>query len=320
MLVDFQPKAMPGAVEEADPSAFANFSRKTVFREKFLDCRVNRHPVDPCLDSLQSERLASFHRLPKLTLRIAGPSAQNRSGHVTKIPCLRISRKNIEDNQRIGVKRTVTPLMRVTGLVATRDNRPRRNAASAQDRRINLGPEDFGSQRFDVPAQSFSIDLLGVFQNFDGAFESALRNSQLSAHHFDFLFRFCLTLRPEKSVGRADTDLVCGEFLRVAECKICRDNYRSYAPFLYEMCENLFIRRRAFGFSLHFALELAEHDDVIRVGLPWTGIDFQIAQDKRAPAIAFQKDEWIGRPKLRRVKHVGIGVAGGNDEARWFCF
>jgi hypothetical protein len=86
------------------------------------------------------------------------------------------------------------------------------------------------------------------------------------------------------------------------------------------MCENLFIGWRAFGFSLHFALELAEHDEFIRVGLHSTAIDFQIAQDKRAPAIAFQKDEWIGRPKLRRVKHVGICVAGGDDEAGWFCF
>src|SRR4029077_12305986 len=86
------------------------------------------------------------------------------------------------------------------------------------------------------------------------------------------------------------------------------------------MCENLFIGWGAFGFSLHFALELAEHDEFIRVGLLSTAIDLQIAKDKRAPAIAFQKDEWIGRPKFRRVKHVGICVTGGDDEAGWFCF
>jgi hypothetical protein len=86
------------------------------------------------------------------------------------------------------------------------------------------------------------------------------------------------------------------------------------------MCENLFIGWRAFGFSLHFALELAEHDEFIRVGLLSTAIDFQIAQDKCALAIAFQKNEWIGRPKLRREKHIGICFAGGDDEAGWFCF
>ena len=86
------------------------------------------------------------------------------------------------------------------------------------------------------------------------------------------------------------------------------------------MCENLFIGWRFFGFSLHFALELAEHDEFIRIGLLATAIDLQIAQDKRASAIAFQKDEWIRRPKFRRIKHVGISVAGGDDKAGRFCF
>src|SRR5258707_15438842 len=131
MLVNLQSKTVPGAVKESDPSAFAHFSRKTVFGEKFLDCLVNRHPVDPCLDFLQSERLASFHGLPKLTLRLACPSAQNRSGHVTKISGLRVTRKNIEDNQRVGVERTVAPLMRITGLFATGANRTCRTAACA---------------------------------------------------------------------------------------------------------------------------------------------------------------------------------------------
>jgi hypothetical protein len=115
--------------------------------------------------------------------------------------------------------------MRITRLVATGDNRTGRNTACAQDGRINFGPENFGSQRFAVPAQSFSSAWFRRFQNFDAALESFLGNSQGSAHHFDFLFRFRLALRPEKSVRRADTDLVCGEFLRVTECKVCRDNY-----------------------------------------------------------------------------------------------
>src|SRR5712692_4413891 len=86
------------------------------------------------------------------------------------------------------------------------------------------------------------------------------------------------------------------------------------------MCKNLFIERRVFGFSLHFAFQLTEHDEFVRVGMLATAIDFQIAQDQRAFAIAFEKDEWIGRPKFRRVKHVGIRVTGGDDEAGWFCF
>src|ERR1700704_768183 len=85
------------------------------------------------------------------------------------------------------------------------------------------------------------------------------------------------------------------------------------------MRENSFVGRRLFGFSLHFALDLAEHDEFICVGLLATAIDFQIAKDKRAFAIAFEKDEWIGRPKFRRIEHIGIRLAGGDDEAGWFC-
>src|SRR5207302_11172938 len=81
------------------------------------------------------------------------------------------------------------------------------------------------------------------------------------------------------------------------------------------MRQNFFIRRRLLRFSLHLALELAEHEEFIRFGLFATAIDFQIAQDQRAFAVALQKNERIGRPKLRRVKHIRVGFAGRDDEA-----
>ena len=52
------------------------------------------------------------------------------------------------------------------------------------------------------------------------------------------------------------------------------------------MREHLFIRRRLFRFSLHFALEFAEHDEFVRIGLFAAAIDFQIAQDQRALAVS----------------------------------
>src|SRR5882724_5629912 len=99
MLVNFQPKSMPGAMKESDASASAHFSRKTAFSEKFLDRLVNRHPIDSRLDTLQSERLTGFYRFPKPPLAFARASAQHRPGHIAKISGLRIARKNIEDNQ-----------------------------------------------------------------------------------------------------------------------------------------------------------------------------------------------------------------------------
>src|SRR5438132_7616468 len=121
MFVDFQPKTMPGAVKESDAPTSAHFSWKTALGEKFLNRPVNRHPIDSCLDSLQSKRLTGLHGIPKLSLSFARASAQNRARHVAKISRLRVARKNIEDNQRVRVKRTVTPLMGITRLVAAGD-------------------------------------------------------------------------------------------------------------------------------------------------------------------------------------------------------
>src|SRR5438067_730043 len=93
MLVDFQPKTMPGAVKESDTPASAHFSWKTALGEKFLNRLVNRHPIDSRLDSLQSKRLTGLHCIPKLSLSFARASAQNRARHVAKISRLRVARR-----------------------------------------------------------------------------------------------------------------------------------------------------------------------------------------------------------------------------------
>src|SRR5207253_8755776 len=110
-------------------------------------------------------------------------------------------------------------------------------------------------------------------------------------------------LWPKQSIRRADTDFVRSEFRCVAKRKICGNNCRSNTALFEKMGEHLFIGRRLFRFSLHLPLEFAEHDELIRIGLFATAIDFQIAQDQRALAVAREKNKWNGRPKLRRVKH-----------------
>src|SRR5438445_13604596 len=119
---------MTSAMKESDAPAFANPSRKTAPGEKFLDRLMNRHPIDASFDLFQSQGLPSFHRFPKFSLRVARASAQNRAGHVAEISCLPVARENIQDNQLIRVKRSVAALVRVAGLVATRDNCACRNA------------------------------------------------------------------------------------------------------------------------------------------------------------------------------------------------
>src|SRR6476659_7228089 len=86
------------------------------------------------------------------------------------------------------------------------------------------------------------------------------------------------------------------------------------------MGQHFFVRRRLFRFSLQLALDFAKHYKCIRVSLLASAIDFQITQDQRPVAGALKENEWIGRPKFRRVKHVGILLARSDDEACRFSF
>ena len=79
------------------------------------------------------------------------------------------------------------------------------------------------------------------------------------------------------------------------------------------MGQHFLVRRRLFRFPLQLALEIAEHYKFIRVSLLAAAIDFQIAQDQCPFAVALKENEWIGCPKLRCVKHVGILLARSDD-------
>ena len=81
------------------------------------------------------------------------------------------------------------------------------------------------------------------------------------------------------------------------------------------MCQNFFVGRRLSGFSLYFAFELAEHDKLVGIGLLAASINLQVAQHERSFAVSLQENKWIRRPEFRRVQHVRIGFARGDDEA-----
>src|SRR6516165_6357556 len=86
------------------------------------------------------------------------------------------------------------------------------------------------------------------------------------------------------------------------------------------MGQHFLVRRGLFRFPLQLALEIAEHYEFICISLLAAAIDFQIAQDQSPFAVALKENEWIGRPKLRRVKHVGILLACSDDEPCRFGF
>src|SRR6266478_2174719 len=143
MVVHLESEPMACPMEESNSPPFAHLRRKTALCEEFLNGLVNRHPVDSRLDLLQGKPLPGFHRFPKFSLRLARSATQNGARHVAEIAGLRVARKNIENNQRVGVERTKAALVRIAGLVAAGDNRAGRNAARAQDCRVNFRAQHF---------------------------------------------------------------------------------------------------------------------------------------------------------------------------------
>src|SRR4030095_1160394 len=119
---------------------------------------------------------------------------------------------------------------------------------------------------------------------------SVMRNARpiISTSLLDFASR-----SSQKRPSVARTDFVPGTLFRVAQREICGDNRRFHAAFREKVRENLFVRWRGLRVSLHFALQLAEHDEFVRIRLLAAAIDFQIAQYESSLAIALKKNEWI---------------------------
>src|SRR5438132_7344159 len=101
MLVDLEPKPMACPMKESNSPAFAHLRRKTTLCEEFLNCFMNRHPIDSRLYLLQSKRLPGFHCLPKSSLRLALAPAQHGTSHVTHIPCPRAAATTANNEQRL---------------------------------------------------------------------------------------------------------------------------------------------------------------------------------------------------------------------------
>src|SRR5437588_12532390 len=81
------------------------------------------------------------------------------------------------------------------------------------------------------------------------------------------------------------------------------------------MYEYFFVGRRCFRLALYFALEFAQHDELVRFRGSLCPIDLQIAQHQRAFPILLEENERISDKNTSRIEHIRIGVAGRNNEA-----
>src|SRR5579864_2230453 len=110
-------------MEKSDVHAIPDFGRIASLFEQRLDGLVNRHSIDAVFDFTQRQFLPILHRLPKFALGLAGLSANNGSGHVAPITGLRVAWKNIENDQRVRVKQTVSTFVWIARLITTGDDR-----------------------------------------------------------------------------------------------------------------------------------------------------------------------------------------------------
>src|SRR5882762_8360395 len=122
MFMNFQPKPMTRAMKESHSSPLANLGRETAAREKLLDRFVNLHSINASLDFLQRQCLPSFHSFPKFSLRVARAPAHDCACQIAKISGLRVTWKDIQNNQRIRVQRSEAALMWIAGLIAACHN------------------------------------------------------------------------------------------------------------------------------------------------------------------------------------------------------
>src|ERR1700747_1399975 len=97
--MNLQPKSVTGAVEKTNVLPVSNFGRIPTFLEQRLDRLVDLHSIHARLDLAQGELLPFLYCFPKFPLRVTRATTHDRPRHVAPITGLRVSWKNIEDNQ-----------------------------------------------------------------------------------------------------------------------------------------------------------------------------------------------------------------------------
>ncbi len=89
---------------------------------------MNFHSVDPGFDFPERELLPCLHGLPELALRVTRASAHDGARQIAPVTGLRVTRENIEDDQRIRIERTEPALVRIASLIAAGHDGVRRRS------------------------------------------------------------------------------------------------------------------------------------------------------------------------------------------------
>ena len=114
-------------------------------------------------------------------------------------------------------------------------------------------------------------------------------------------FGFGFAFRPEKAVAGAYSNSPGRQLLRVSKRKIRRHNRETHATLPQKMRHHFLKGRRLLLGALHFALDLAEGNDFVRLRLLPRPIDLKVAQNDGPLAVLLEKNKRIRHEEPCRV-------------------
>ena len=103
---------------------------------------------------------------------VGGRPFDDGAGDVPEISGVRVTREDIENDGLMGAKRTGAPFVRITGLISTRHNGVLGECPMAETGDLHLGPENFGSQGFCIPAENLILSDFRGAEDFDSSRET----------------------------------------------------------------------------------------------------------------------------------------------------
>jgi len=263
-------------------------------------------------DGAQGLLLAGQAGVPEPALRVAGASADDGPREVAEItrPCG--AGEEVEDNEFVGAQRAVAALVRVAGLFAAGHDGVGREAASAQDGRVDLRAEDLGGQRSPAPAQGVLPADLGGAQDIQAACHPDFGDGQGLAHEPQFRGGLEFAPRPEQTGLRHKPDAG----LRQASGQAEREGagHRG-APHLAlpEEGDGVFQEAGVPAFLQAPGDPRIGHDPV-HPRLLAPAIDLEVAEDDRGAPALLEEDEGVRHEKAGGVEHVGVLAARRDDE------
>ena len=154
-----------------------------------------------------------------LSDRLRGGPPHDGSSEVTKIARGFGAREDIDDDRNVGFQSTVASLVRVTALIASRDDRVSRNAASS----CNFGM-DCGSNLFRGEGTASQIKPAiglhtGLANQMDARFETGFRHLQRLSQFPDFGRCLDRSLRERRDRSQLDPRVISLELMGEAERK-----------------------------------------------------------------------------------------------------